>query len=184
MKFRFLTLIAFYQLLNYSSSAQQNSEDVRKPDIVNIGMGIGFDYGGIGANFMVYPQKNIGIFIGCGYAFAGMGYNTGIKLRLTPGRSSVVNPYIIAMYGYNASVSITDNPQYDKLFYGPSLGFGIDIRSRKPSSSGYLSIALMIPIRNSDAQNYIDLLKTQYGASFDSNLPPIGFSIGYKFIVH
>src|ERR1700730_9498663 len=111
MKLKFLTLIAFYQLLNYSSSAQQNTQDVRKPDIVNFGLGIGFDYGGIGANFMVYPQKNIGIFIGGGYAFAGMGYNTGIKLRLTPGKSSVANPYITAMYGYNASVSISDNPQ-------------------------------------------------------------------------
>jgi hypothetical protein len=184
MKLKFLTLIVFYQLLNYSSRAQVNKEDVRNPDITSIGFGLGFDYGGIGGNFMVYPQKNIGIFIGGGYAFAGMGYNAGIKLRLTPGNSSVVNPYITAMYGYNASVSITDNPQYDKLFYGPTLGFGIDIRSRKPSSSGYLSIALMIPIRNSDAQNYIDLLKTEYGASFSTNLPPIGLSIGYKFIVH
>jgi hypothetical protein len=184
MKLKFLTLIAFYQLLNYSSKAQQSTAEVRKPDIVNIGLGIGFDYGGIGGNFMVYPQKNIGIFIGGGYAIAGMGYNAGIKLRLSPSKSTVVNPFITAMYGYNAAVSISDNPQYDKLFYGPSLGLGIDIRSKKPDSKGYLSIALMIPIRNSDAQNYIDLLKNEYGATFSTNLPPVGFSKGYKFIMH
>jgi hypothetical protein len=42
----------------------------------------------------------------------------------------------------------------------------------------------MVPIRNSDAQNYIDFLKNEYGASFSSNLLPIGFSIGYKFILN
>ncbi len=184
MKLKFLILIPLYLFLNYSSVAQQNNIEVRKPDIVNFGLGLGFDYGGIGGNFMVYPQKNIGIFIGGGYAFAGLGYNAGVKLRLTPDKTTVVNPFISAMYGYNASVSISDNPQYDKLFYGPSLGLGIDIRSRKPDSGGYLSIALMIPIRNSDAQDYIDLLKNEYGASFSSNLPPVGFSIGYKFIMN
>ena len=108
MKLKFLTLVAIYQLLNYSTSAQKDTADVRKPDIVNIGLGIGFDYGGIGGNFMIYPQKNIGIFIEGGYAFGGMGYNAGIKLRLSPSKSTVVNPYITAMYEYNASVSISE----------------------------------------------------------------------------
>jgi hypothetical protein len=88
------------------------------------------------------------------------------------------------MYGYNAAVVIADNTQLNKLFYGPSLGAGIDIRSKKPSSRGYLSIALMVPFRSRDAQDYIDLLKNQYGATFTNDLIPIGFSIGYKFILN
>jgi hypothetical protein len=184
MKLKFLTLFLLCLMLNRFSMAQKNVLDSRKPDIVNFGPGLGFDYGGIGVNLMVYPQKNIGIFLGGGYAIAGFGYNAGIKLRLSPDRASVVNPFFTAMYGYNAAVAISGSSQFDKLFYGPTLGAGIDLRSKKTFSKGYLSLAIMVPIRNSDAQNYIDLLKNQYGASFTSNLIPIGFSVGYKFILN
>jgi|SRR5450631_598683 len=184
MKFKFLTLVLLCILSNQFLTAQSSTQDPRKPDVVNFGPGIGFDYGGLGVNFMVYPQKNIGIFFGGGYALAGFGYNTGVKLRLSPDRGTVVNPFFTAMYGYNAAVVITNDAQFNKLFYGPTLGVGIDIRPKKPSSKGYLSIALMVPLRNADAQNYIDLLKSEYGASFTSDLIPVGFSIGYKFILN
>jgi hypothetical protein len=184
MKFKFLTPILFCVFVSQYVIAQTNAEDPRKPDIVNFGPGIGFDYGGLGVNFMVYPQKNIGIFFGGGYALAGFGYNTGVKLRLSPDKGNVVNPFLTAMYGYNAAVVIANDAELSKLFYGPTLGVGIDIRPRKPSSKGYLSLALMVPLRNSDAQNYIDFLKTQYGTSFTNDLLPIEFSIGYKFILN
>lgn len=184
MRCKFLILFLFCLPLNQLLFAQDKTPDERKPDIVNFGPGFGFDYGGIGANLMVYPQKNIGIFFGGGYAIAGFGFNAGAKFRLSPERSKVVNPFLMAMYGYNAGVAIADNPDLNKLFYGPTLGLGIDIRSRKPSSKGFLTLALMVPIRNADAQNYIDLLKSQYGATFTNDLIPIGFSIGYKFILN
>lgn len=184
MKPRILTLILFILLSNQFLTAQTNNADPRKPDVVNFGPGFGFDYGGIGVNFMAYPQKNIGLFFGGGYALAGFGYNTGVKFRLSPDRGTVVNPFITAMYGYNAGVVIMDDSQLSKLFYGPTLGIGLDMRPRKPSSKGFLSLALMIPIRNSDARNYIDLLKNAYGASFANDLSPIGVSVGYKFILN
>jgi hypothetical protein len=166
------------------SKAQDNTSSViRQPDVVNLGPGFGFDYGGLGFNLTVYPQKNIGVFFGAGYAFAGVGYNTGIKYRFAPEKPKVVTPFFMAMYGYNAAVAVSDNPQYNKLFYGPTLGAGIDIRSKNPSSIGIFSFALMVPIRNSDAQNYINLLKTQDGATFGNSLLPIGISIGYKAIL-
>lgn len=184
MKTKFLTLIVVFLLLNHLLTAQTNTQDPRKPDMVNLGPGIGFDYGGIGANLMVYPQKNIGIFFGGGYALAGFGYNAGIKLRLSPDKGNVVNPFFTLMYGYNAAVVITDNTELNKIFYGTTLGVGIDIRSKKPSSVGFWSLALMVPLRSADAQNYIDYLKNQYGADFTTNLIPIGFSVGYKFILN
>jgi hypothetical protein len=185
MKPKFLTLCLICLMMSNFSNAQNNGTDLRRPDIVNLGLGFGFDYGGIGMNFMGYPQKNIGLFFGGGYAIAGFGYNAGVKLRLSPDRgATVVNPYFTAMYGYNAAVAISGSPQFDKLFYGPSLGVGIDIRSRKLYSKSYLSLAILVPIRNSDAQNYIDFLKNDYGASFSNSLLPIGISIGYKFILN
>jgi hypothetical protein len=183
MKKEFLTLILSVIFLN-QLTAQSNSEDPRKPDIVNFGPGIGFDYGGFGANLMFYPQKNIGIFFGGGYALAGFGYNAGVKLRLSPDKGKVVNPFLTAMYGYNAAVVISDNAGLSKLFYGPTLGIGIDIRSKKPSSRGFWSLAVTFPIRNGEAQSYINYLKDQYGAAFVSELIPVGFSVGYKFILN
>jgi hypothetical protein len=148
-----------------------------------LGLGLGFDYGGIGASLLYYPQENIGLFFGGGYAIAGFGYNAGLKLRLSNKKPTVVSPFIMAMYGYNAAVAVSGNSSFDKLFYGPSFGAGIDIRSKRPSSKGYLSIALLIPVRSPDVNNYINDLQTNDGVSF-SNLPPIGISIGYRFLLN
>ncbi len=165
-------------------TAQTNNAYSRKPYVVNFGPGFGFDYGGIGVNFMAYPQKNMDLFFEGGYTLAGFGYNTGVKFRLSPDPEPWSNPFFTAMYGYNAGVVIMDDSQLSKLFYGPTLGIGLDMRPRKPSSKGFLSLALMIPIRNSDARNYIDLLKNAMDASFANDLSPFGVSVGYKFILN
>jgi len=152
-------------------------------DNINIGFGFGFDYGGLGANLTVYPQKNIGLFVGGGYALAGFGYNAGIKLRLLPNNgTSKVRPFLEGMYGYNAAIVVTNNTQYNKLFYGPSVGAGLDI-GRLEKNIGYLSLAILVPIRSPDANNYIDDLRNNYGVSFANNLLPIAFSIGYKVAI-
>ena len=46
----------------------------RTIDATSFGIGTGLDYGGFGGNVMIYPQRNIGIFGGFGYALAGFGY--------------------------------------------------------------------------------------------------------------
>jgi hypothetical protein len=182
MKVSILPLL-FSLLLTNAVVGQQNSDFERKPDIVSLGLGLGFDYGGIGASLLYYPQKNIGLFFGGGYAIAGFGYNAGLKLKLSNEKPTVVSPFIMAMYGYNAAVAVSGNSSFDKLFYGPSFGAGIDIRSKRPNSKGYLSIALLIPVRNPDVNNYINDLQTNDGVSF-SNLPPVGISIGYRFLLN
>jgi hypothetical protein len=157
-----------------------------EPDVftekLNIGFGFGEDYGGFGANLTVYPQKNIGLFVGGGYAVAGFGYNAGIKLRALPNHGrSIVRPFLEAMYGYNAAVAVANAQEYNKLFYGPSIGAGLDI-GRLVKNKGYLSLAILIPIRSPDVDNYINELQNNYGVSFNNNLLPITFSIGYKFV--
>jgi hypothetical protein len=182
---RKLTISCLITLLVFSrpSRAQQADSSSAKNDVISFGLGIGLDHGGFGANLIFYPQKNIGLFAGGGVALAGFGFNGGIKLRLLPkGGSSAVHPYVEAMYGYNAAIYISDGPQYNKLFYGPTLGIGIDTHSKKPGTRGYWSFALLIPIRSPDVQNYINSLQND-GVSFSNNLIPIGFSIGYKFIL-
>ncbi len=50
-----------------SSSGQVDPGERLFRDVVAIGLGVGLDYGGIGVNLTVYPQKNIGLFAGIGY---------------------------------------------------------------------------------------------------------------------
>lgn len=156
---------------------QVEAESQRKPDILSVGLGAGLDYGGIGVNVSVFPQKNIGIFGSVGYAIAGVGYNAGLKIRILGKKK--VSPFLTGMYGYNAAIKVINASKFDKVFYGPSFGGGIDIRFRKYTN--YLTVALLIPIRDADVKDYMDHLEEDEGADFSSGLMPIAISIGYRF---
>lgn len=175
-KVTFFLVIIFLSL--YTVSAQTN-EFTPQTEIVNLGIGAGFDYGGIGANLLVYPQKNIGLFAAGGYALAGFGYNVGLKGRFFVRDGAVVNPFIMGMYGYHSAVRINDRSQLNKLFYGPTFGAGIDWRMGKHKKN-YLAIALTVPVRNGDEKDYKKMLTNNYGAQFENDFLPVGFSIGYR----
>lgn len=178
MKNLSLTILFCLFLISLHGNAQDEILLPRTIDATSFGMGVGLDYGGIGGNVMIYPQRNIGIFGGFGYALAGFGYNVGTKLRIIS-KKSTIDPFAMAMYGYNAAIYVKDASTYDKLFYGPTLGVGLDFHSRRKSS--YWSLALIVPIRSSSVNTYIDDLKDHHGVTFKNELPPIGISVGYRF---
>lgn len=111
-----------------------------------IGVGMGLDHGGVGFQAAIYPIKEVGVFVGAGYAIAGMGLNTGLKLRAYD-EGKAVNFYCQAMYGYNAGVYIIGNGSHNKFFFGPSFGGGLDWR---PWGIGreYFSFGLVVPVRS------------------------------------
>lgn len=151
-------------------------------DRVSAGIGIGPDYGGLGANLMVYPQRNIALFAGGGYALAGFGYNAGAKLCF---RSERVIPrancYLLGMYGYNTAVIVSNKAEFNKFFYGPTLGFGIDTR-HLPWKAGYWAFALLFPMRSQEVDEYVTYLKEQHKAEL-SDFLPFSFSIGYRLVL-
>src|SRR5208283_3104239 len=120
------------QSINNSQNNVQNKTIISEQ--ASIGVGLGLDYGGIGAHFLYYPQKNLGLFVGLGDAIAGIGYNVGLKLKFLADHNNTVSPYLIGMYGYYAAIDITNATQYNKLFYGPTIGFGLDFRFRRESN--------------------------------------------------
>lgn len=153
-------------------------------DKVSLGAGLGMDFGGLGVNLLVYPQRNIGLFAGVGYAFAGTGYNIGAKIRfVSENTRSKVAFYGLAMYGYNAAISVTNATEYNKLFYGPTLGFGFDYKSH-PSKRGYWTFAILLPIRGSKVDDYMNDLKDNHGVEFKNELMPIGITMGYRIILN
>lgn len=99
-----LTFISFHYL-----TAQSGINEPRPIDKLTIGLGIGLDCGGFGGNIIIYPQKNVGIFAGGGYALAGFGWNAGLKLRLiSDSPDSKISPFLLAMYGYNSAITVVD----------------------------------------------------------------------------
>ncbi len=169
--------------INYSYlSGFQNENnlfhDIQPIDVLSFGLGVGFDYGGLGANMLLYPQKNIGIFAGAGYALIGIGVNAGCKLRVA--KNEKMNPYFIAMYGYQTAIIIKDGEQYNKFFYGTTVGVGLDF---KPSRKGYFTMALLVPFRGQEVQDYLNNLKNNHGVTFKNDIIPVGISIGYRFTI-
>jgi hypothetical protein len=148
-----------------------------------IGFGMGLDHGGFGVNVVVYPGRILGIFGGLGYAYAGTGYNAGLKLKLAGvNHKSHSYAYLLGMYGYNTAIAVYNAKQYNKFFYGPSFGFGVDLR-QKWEKRGYITIALIIPVRKSAVKDYYDLMQKR-GVEFTNRLSPFTFAIGYHIIMN
>ena len=153
------------------------------PDKISAGIGVGYEYGGIGANVIAYPQKNIGLFGGVGWYYVGVGYNAGVKLRaFIQAPSLAIIPYVEFMYGTNTYVYYKTNTNYDTLFRNFTFGGGIDIRPNN-SKLGFISIALYVPLRSPDIKNYKDKIDHFWAVTGSNKLYWLNFSIGYKFIL-
>jgi hypothetical protein len=151
-------------------------------DKISIGLGIGQDYGGFGGNFLYYPQRNFGLFFGIGYNLAGVGYNLGVKSRIALGSSSShVLLSFMAMYGYNAVIRVEDYQDLNKVFYGPTIGAGVDFKPFRYSDD-YISMSLFVPLRSSEVQDYADYLEQVYNVVFEQGLIPVTFSFGYRIV--
>ncbi len=151
-------------------------------DRASLGVGLGLDYGGIGLNFTFFPQENIGLFAAYGYAMVGLSFNAGAKYRYIPNKTATVLPYAIAMYGYNTAIKVKNGESYNKLYYGATVGVGLEFHS-KSISRGYWTVAMLVPIRDSDAEQYIDKLKSNPNIEVKNEPWPVVFSVGYKLIL-
>lgn len=144
---------------------------------VNLGVGIGLDYGGIGFRLTGHPNRTIGIFGGVGYAFAGVGFNGGINANFKPkGRAT---GYFTGMYGYNGALLVMDDGEdFKKFYYGPSFGLGLKLASRR-NDQNFWNFELLLPIRDPDFQKDLDNFEDN-GIEMSPVLP-IAWSIGYHF---
>jgi hypothetical protein len=153
-------------------------------DKLSLGVGIGYDFGGLGGvNAIYYLQRSIGVFGGGGYTPAGIGYGGGVKLRvLTNKQATVVVPFAVAMYGYYAAIAPKGYSYYNRIYFGPIVGIGADYRPGN-SKFGYITGTIFVAIRNMDPKNYIDYLTNFQGINVNHKLHALSASIGYKFIL-
>lgn len=144
----------------------------------SFGIGFGQDYGGIGARLTFLPDQHVGIFGSVGYIFAGVGYNMGVMARIKPENRTV--PTISVMYGYNAAIKITGAPQYDKIYNGVSLGFGLISKSYRDPKN-YWHIGLILPFRPSEFDTDFNALNSNPNITGLQKPWPVTISIGYHF---
>jgi hypothetical protein len=177
-------------LFSIAAKAQDSSAldlipalDTIPVDKIAVGVGGGYEFGGIGANAIYFPTRGVGVFFGAGYALSGFGYNAGVKLRIVADQSAYrFMPFLIGMYGYNATVFIPNYNQWSKVFYGATVGAGVDFRPGN-SKFGYITATVYFPFRSTAIKDYINYLNEFRGVTYStSRIFPLSVSIGYKFI--
>ena len=172
-------LFLFYLGFVYPTFSQDYDKyELASPDPkMNIGLGLGLDYGGLGGRITFLPVKKIGIFGAIGYALVDFGYNVGASVRITP--DNKICPTVAFMYGYNGVINVKNAAKFDKIYYGTSLAAGLEIHFRaKPN---FLNVELVVPFRSSTFHDDWDKLKQMSNIVVESEPLPVTISIGYHF---
>ena len=161
-------------LIASALTAQGQFEIAEEESKANLGFGLGVSYGGIGARLSFLPVDQLALFAAGGYNLDGLGYNLGAEVRLLPGKKVV--PVLLAMYGYNGVIVVQGAEHYNKTYYGPTIGGGVEIHNR--NGQNFFTLELLVPFRPSEFQDDIDALKND--PSIEITGPwPIAFSFGY-----
>lgn len=144
----------------------------------NLGLGFGTDYGGMGLQVQCRPAPPLVMFAGGGYAFAGFGYNVGAQGRILPDAKWC--PFVSAMYGYNAVIVVKGADQYNQLYYGPSVGLGVEDH-RRDNKSNFWRFEIILPFRPQEFQDDMDALKKNPSIKIQAEPPPFSVSVAYHF---
>lgn len=177
---KFLKIMAFASVLlccQHDRSYAQRYSDERERAFFYFGIGTGLDYGGIGLKAEVVPFPYLGIFAGAGINFQGLGANGGFSFKALPFKK--VCPTVQAMYGYNAVIIVKGVSGYNKTYYGPSVGAGIDWKLGRNANK--LFIGLYYPFRSDEYYNDMDDLKNNLSIRFENEPLPVTFSVGFNF---
>ena len=145
------------------------------------GFGFGLDYGGvIGVKATFYPVSYMGIFAAGGWELINVGWNVGVLGRILPadGRYAA-RPYLKVMYGVNGATKVSGKSVYDKMFYGVTVGLGLETRFGKRRKSG-INIDLNVPFRSPGFFSQVNKMKIDPAIEMHNSIIPIAFSLGYN----
>ncbi len=119
-----LFVISLLLTLSCAARAQETASTPPQPFKENsIGVGIGIPYGIIGVNGDLNIAPNLNFTLGIGTAVVSVGYNFGVKYFFLDA-DKWFRPRILAVYGTNSALQVTNASGYDKAYTGLSLGAG------------------------------------------------------------
>ncbi|MDR1274293.1 MAG: hypothetical protein LBK12_07070, partial [Odoribacteraceae bacterium] len=125
---KILFMVALVAAVTFPALAQEEGDDqVVSRANKYLGLGLGFDYGGIGGKLEIMPTRHLGLFAGVGYNLLSVGWNAGASFNFSP--KARVAPVARVFYGYNATLKVIDagTDKYNKTSYGVTFGGGINI---------------------------------------------------------
>lgn len=124
------------------------------------------------------PAQQHSIFAGGGYALVGMMYNLGACIRIMP--SSPVCPFITGMYGYNVTIMIQGTDRYDEMYYGTTIGVGLELHGRhKPER--FFSIQVLLPQRPQAYEDDLENLERNPNVQIQQKPWDVTIAMGYHF---
>lgn len=178
-----LLLLCFTCATNVLVAQDSNryEKDEKEFQQVFFGVGLGFDYGGIGLKAEYLPTSWIGIFAGGGYNFVEPAFNAGLSIKAS--YKNNVNPVFVAMYGYNAGIKIKSffgSDIFRKTYYGVSIGGGVDAKFGSRGSKA--TFLLLVPFRSDTFHRDYDDLKDA-GYKFKPGILPVAISLGCNFAI-
>lgn len=172
-------LLMYFVYICITSSAQyiENYKPEPITTIAKLGIGLGLDYGGIGARLTITPTTNFGVFIAVGYNLQKAGLNGGLTYKFLPDKR--VSPVMHVMYGYNAVIIVEGLEQYNKTYYGLTVGGGIELNMRR--TSNYWSFELLYSFKSSEYERDWDAIKNNPSIEVSADPLPVTISVGYHF---
>jgi len=171
---------------NYSLSPGEKADNTIVKHYVDLGTGVGLDYGGvIGIKTIILPIPNFGIFGIIGVNFVGLAWNIGGVWNILPSTSRYhFRPNIKLMYGINGTtrvlVSTLDATwvNYDKSFKGFTPGIGLEMMLGKSKRNGF-DLDLSVPIHGKDYYDQIESIKNDPHVDDYVTSWPVTISLGY-----
>ena len=171
-------LVALFVAVQVSHAQETESAPDKPKTTVNLGIGAGLTYGGLGGRFVVNPSEVFSLFVGLGYNLDGLGYNVGPIVTIPS--ESRAKFYLAAMYGYNGVIVIEGLEERNKTYYGASAGVGIKLMSKRNPGS-YWDFGLIVPFRSSEFKDDWDDIKNDPFIEVTGNPWPVNICIGYNF---
>lgn len=159
-------------LISLPLQAQDTNSELKSE--VNIGVGVGMDYGGIGIRGTFLPVEQLGLFVSAGYNLNAGGFNAGAQWRFPKKRHAF---FLTGMYGYNAVLIVTDDIEEKGTYYGITLGAGYELKVG--TKGNFWNWEILVPFRNSNFYDDYDALES-IGVN-PGDFLPFAISVGYHF---
>lgn len=148
---------------------------------VNIDLGFGIDFGGIGGKLELEPIKYLRVFFAGGYYFRSLGWNVGLMFKTLPNKR--ICPNILAMYGINGAFirnfGYNSNPHN---LFSRSFTFGANIDFLIGKYKSYkITASLLVPIRSKELMAVYNSALVDPNVDMRQKLTPVLISIGFGF---
>jgi hypothetical protein len=178
--FRTALCLALLFVIRQECSAQVDANNAIRTHFMDVGAGIGLDYGGlVGVKLAaILPFQHVSLFGAAGYQIFGFAWNAGATFHIFPENTRhTVRPNIKIMYGINRATKVTGKSIYDGMFTGWTPGIGMAFRFGARRANGF-DLDLNVPIGSSKFNERLDAIKNDPMVT-DVIMLPVAFSIGY-----